>query len=620
MNNIHAPLPPLSSFERSNTGRDSNSVLDFNSLSAEEALLLEARLVGFRELPPTIDEFIEDDYFIGQSTNNGRSIYPKWRQFLRELYPDPIHTTNNVVALGGAIGIGKSRISRIIMAYDYCKLTYLDDLSYSSLDNHLSGKSIDLLFEHRTKDKAWEELVDPFHVMVDKSPYLSKGLLNDYGTRFLVDGETTNEGIGKDLLSFVCTECNFQNKAKMIAKVDELTSRLTSRFQKMLNYLPHIILDSSANDEGNFMDEHLATTTWTVKHATFSQWEMKDFMNMFFLKGEFFVYAGDSVHEPFIIEDGMELKDTMNPDKVIRCPKELEDEARADVRRFLKEKCGITTTTTGVFIVDRVKLKEQFVIQQPVVEVVTDFFDEQDTIWNKVGDFLLPNIPEERKVFIGVDLGLVNDRTGLAVAYFDGYSQFSSGILEPIIKVPLGLSVTRIPGQETAIYKIKEFIVELNKHREVALVLTDQYQSSQLRQDLELVNIKAKLSSVDRTTEPYNYLKSGIYKGLIQLPTSDLLFHELSNLIDTGKKIDHINDGSHWKDISDAVTNAVYNVFLNLTIAAQPSIKIALKDDPFKLFSEVFQAGTEYAADGNYDRTEEGKEAVLKDILGRINW
>lgn len=67
-----------------------------NNLSNRDLLLLEAQLIGMRQLPPSIDEFIEDDYFIGSTTDNGKAIYPKWREFLRELYPDPIHTTHNV--------------------------------------------------------------------------------------------------------------------------------------------------------------------------------------------------------------------------------------------------------------------------------------------------------------------------------------------------------------------------------------------------------------------------------------------------------------------------------------------------------------------------------------------
>lgn len=532
-----------------------------DELDEKERLLLEARLVGFRELPPTFEEFLCDDYYIGQSTDNGNAIYPKWREFCNELFPDEIHTTNNVVALGGAIGIGKSRVGRLIMGYDYCKLTYLDTLSYGGLDNDKSGKSIDLLFGHKTNGKAWEELIDPFYKMCEKSAYFSKNILNDYRTRFLDDGPLTQKGIGKDILSFMISEANFWPQQKVIDKVNELTSRCTSRFLKYLPYITHIILDSSANDDGSsFIDDYLTKTTWDVKTARFTTWEMKDFLNMYFKEGSFRVYAGDTIHEPFVIDNDSQIVETMDMDKIIVCPKELEKEFRADCKLALKDKAGITTSSTGLFITNKAKLRESFVLAQPVEEVIVDFYDEGDTLFSKVKS-IINDIPREKRLYIGIDLGLVSDRTGFSIAYFDDYVKVGSG-WEPKIKVPLALAISRLPGQETSIHKIKELIFAINNIRDISMVCMDQYQSSQLRQDCKLAKIKAVLSSVDRTYEPYNYLKRAIYLGTIELPKSKVLQEELARLMDTGKKVDHPNDGS--KDTADSVCNAVYNLFQDL--------------------------------------------------------
>jgi hypothetical protein len=53
----------------------------------------------------------------------------------------------------------------------------------------------------------------------------------------------------------------------------------------------------------------------------------------------------------------------------------------------------------------------------------------------------------------------------------------------------------------------------------------------------------------------------------LHLPANKILQFELSTLIDTGKKIDHVDDGVHSKDISDAVANAVFNLYQNLKTA-----------------------------------------------------
>jgi phage terminase large subunit-like protein len=187
-------------------------------------------------------------------------------------------------------------------------------------------------------------------------------------------------------------------------------------------------------------------------------------------------------------------------------------------------------------------------------------------------------IPIEKRLYIGIDLGVVSDRTGFAIAYFDDYYKVGDGY-EPKIKVPVALTISRLPGQETSIHKIKDLIFAISNVRDISMVCMDQYQSTQIRQDCNLAKIRAVLSSVDRTTDPYNFLKRMIYMGMVELPKSRILQFELGNLIDTGKKIDHpqyVNSdlsglgqsgqiGS--KDTADAVCNAVFNLFQDLKVA-----------------------------------------------------
>lgn len=533
-------------------------------LSGDERLLLEARLIGMRELPPSIDQFLEDDFYLGQTTNNGKNIYPKWRDFFRELFPDPLHTTHTVINQSGAIGTGKTSSARIILAYDLLKLTYFDDLEYAGLNNVATGKSIDIVFNHRTGGKAYEEIIEPFQIMMDKSPYFSKHLYNDYGTRLLADGPLSNVSIGKDILSFVASEVNFQPEHKIKEKVNEVTSRITSRFGKLLPYLGHVILDSSEGEEGNFVEQYLKTTAWPVKTAKYSQWEMKSHLNMFFVTGSFSMYTGDSTKDPFIIEGKDQITPTMNPDKIIDCPMELIAEAKADPRRFLREKAGVASEASDTFIPNKDKLDKALCIDKEYPDIIkVDFYNQTESIWEYLKDAIM-EIPPEKRLYVGLDLGIVEDCTGLAIAYVDDLEAVGSVEL-PVIKVPIAVGISRLPGQETPIYKISDFILTLNKFRDVSLVSVDQFQSWQLRQDLSLKKIKVKLSSVDRTTEPYNYLKNIMYMGLLKLPKSSYLRDELANLVDTGKKIDHKNNTS--KDVSDGVAQAVFNLFLDLKVA-----------------------------------------------------
>lgn len=52
---------------------------------------------------PTIDEFIESDYYLGKSTDNGKGIYRYWREELRKIFPNPLQTNYNTVFFRSAI-------------------------------------------------------------------------------------------------------------------------------------------------------------------------------------------------------------------------------------------------------------------------------------------------------------------------------------------------------------------------------------------------------------------------------------------------------------------------------------------------------------------------------------
>lgn len=79
--------------------------------------------VDYKEIPVSIDRFIEDPYYLGKSTRNGESIYPYWREKYREIF-DPSKNFEEVV-LTGAIGVGKTRTAVVCLCYLLHKLMCL---------------------------------------------------------------------------------------------------------------------------------------------------------------------------------------------------------------------------------------------------------------------------------------------------------------------------------------------------------------------------------------------------------------------------------------------------------------------------------------------------------------
>ena len=120
------------------------------------------------------------------------------------------------------------------------------------------------------------------------------------------------------------------------------------------------------------------------------------------------------------------------------------------------------------------------------------------------------------------------------------------------------IGITAPKGQEVPLYKIQDFIEWLAKNGyPIASVSADQFQSKQTLQNLEVKGFPTENISVDRTRDPYLFLRQLVYNKQILLPKNEYLNGELKRLRDDGKKIDH---PSNWhKDIADAVCGSVWN-------------------------------------------------------------
>ena len=86
-----------------------NEVRNLNPHNRKHLYDLFARSNGYSETPPTIHQFITDEYFLGSSLNGGDAVFPFWKEQLVDIYPTPFYETNKykIVLLSGATGIGK---------------------------------------------------------------------------------------------------------------------------------------------------------------------------------------------------------------------------------------------------------------------------------------------------------------------------------------------------------------------------------------------------------------------------------------------------------------------------------------------------------------------------------
>ena len=115
------------------------------------------------------------------------------------------------------------------------------------------------------------------------------------------------------------------------------------------------------------------------------------------------------------------------------------------------------------------------------------------------------------------------------------------------------------PHKEGAVdlSEVKNWIVNFRRDGyQVGLVTFDRWQSFDIQQELKSVGIKTDTLSVGK--RHYEDLAMLIYEDRVLMPHIDILLEEMSQLrIVSDKKVDHPRKGS--KDLSDAVTGAVYN-------------------------------------------------------------
>lgn len=87
---------------------DDTQKTDYSKLSTRELYELTAKAEGYESVPVDIDTFLNDPYYLGQTYDEGRAVYPYWREALHKIYPNPLYSPYEEIAVTGCIGAGKA--------------------------------------------------------------------------------------------------------------------------------------------------------------------------------------------------------------------------------------------------------------------------------------------------------------------------------------------------------------------------------------------------------------------------------------------------------------------------------------------------------------------------------
>lgn len=611
-------------------GDDPTKELDFKSISLDEQytkltdhekLLVFAKMVGYRILPVSVIQMISDEFYLGSEKyfNHGDSVFPFWKEMLQKVFPSPVLTKTPNLVLGGAIGIGKSTVSRICLAVTYMRLLCMKNPSKTL---GLANKPLRAQVFHKSQESAELEFQKWFYEMIKDSPFFRNTINPKLKWSVNVSGVRGTGGLGSDVLMYIISELNFYNPEVARQIVSTALIRMTSRFSsESLQLVGGLLLDSSAKDSSDatewFLEHSDPELTWNCKPA---HYEVRPNL---YTKSEgktFKVYSGDAKIPPQILPDDFEDKELLyDKDKILNVPIQLLPEFKTNIRRSLMDKCGVSLEGSNKFFPNGVEhIMNCSTITNKIPEIITvDFYNKEDHI-REIIDPMLRNLSPGRAIWIGYDLSYAQggDYSGCSICTFEGWSDYDGeGTKMPKIKCWCIFAVKNKEGQEISLFHFYQLVKDLSKEYNV-IVSSDRAYSQSLAQDCERESIPFHHVSTDiLPCNPAIYLKNIFNYELIEMPVHKRFQREASDLIYNEKRkgvIDHPAkasisplfdnpDGKEVgsKDVWDSLANCVFSMKMSIDAGEeygynsgynkQSQIISNLSRDPRQESQQVFQ-------------------------------
>lgn len=570
-------------------------------------------LTDYDETPVDIDTFIDDPEFLGGYFQNG--YYDSWREELHRIYPSPYYSPHWLVALRGAIGLGKSTFACTGIAYDTHRLLCL--ANPQTANGLVPSTKILFAVFNMTLGLA-SEIWDVLSQMFTESPYFSR-LISSQGTGrrrkedtlfpkrtdFFV-GSRIGHSLGKAVYEAVLDEANFQVlKDQTISNFNSLIRRMQSRFMQLGGGVPGKIWIVSSETEkasplNNIIDMYgnqdgvhvVKKSLWDVKPERYS--------------GEKFrVFIGTDLKEPRIIEENETVPED-DEVSVREIPVEHKKDFEADINASLRDLAGESTRANYTLfkLIERLGKAQNFIKIFPD-ELQIDFDDDNDHIINYclMEEYFKNPVSGNSPKCVHIDIGLTGDRLGIASSYVRQFVEREYRDpttfevvkdLQPLIVTEFAFGIKAKAGQQIPLYKVRMFLLKLAKMGyNIDYITCDGFQSADMIQLMTKAGFNSELLSVDKTSIPYLGMRDYVYHGLHVLPSGNkILYNELKHLevSPDGKKVDHPKQfpdktkGS--KDIADAVCGSSQKVRNNadkyrlyfITTSKEENVKDELKE------------------------------------------
>ena len=548
-------------------------------------------LADYKEIPVDKTTFLTDDYYLGRSNDNGRSIYPRWLEVMQEL-----EKTGNQyyeIVFTGATRTGKTSTAVSDACYQLYRLMCLrDPQKYFGLK---SISRISFFFFNLTATLARGVAFKEFNSTLSVSPYfLEHGKFSrseahptyipEGGLIEITYGSDASQALGQATFCCIFDECNFsqagikdieKSKARMKAKYDTIVARVTGTFVKQGEVFGKLYVISSKNSDSDFMEEYIQKQKEAGNEHMYifdePQWRVWPKSKYSSDKMFYIAIGGKKLHS-FVVPDNtseeglLELKEQGY--QLMEVPEDNKTRFLSDFDIALRDIAGVSVPGTLSYIT-------QDIINGCIGDRKNPFFNDILEIGTKstfsIEEFFHIEVIDQRlktaPLFIHLDLSLNTDLTGISGVAITGRKDIKSG--EKTISVPSFTHVFSVAlqaprGDKIPYDKITAFIVWLKSQKfNIEAITRDQFQSEYMGQLLESQGFgEVKKLSLDRTPDGYMTLRSVLLEQRIDMLDCSKLQDELIHLqrdSNTGR-IDHPVGGS--KDIADSFAGAIWNAVL----------------------------------------------------------
>ncbi len=578
-------------------------------------------LVDFKEVPVSIDRFLCDPEYLGESNDHGNQIYPGWW----EVYDSVFDNSRDIyeVVLSGATRIGKSSTAVSCMCYmTYLLMCYRNPQKYFGL-KEVSRATI--AFANLTKDLAQGVAFREYNDTLKRSPWFNRhGSFTNSATRpiyipegnqiELVAASDSAHVLGMQLWACCMDEVNFAragvkdltiSKTHMKHLYDTANARITGTFKLNGRIYGKMFTCSSKNSDNDYLSEHVEKQLDAGNTHLYlfdrPQWEVLPAYR--FGTEKFHITVGNRFKRGFVVPDENDDPEHLREYeaegyKVLEIPADYKPNFKADYDIALRDIAGISVVGAMGFITqDIITPNISETRQNPFFE---DYYEigiqDNDTLERH---FHLEVVPAELKrlpLHIHIDFAEVSDHIGIAGGVRDGDKTILDPLTNKRITMPFFKEVFQVAigaprGDRMSFQKVINFIIWLKKNGfNIGVVSTDQYQSAYVRENLNQQGCVTEKVSVDAKEDPYIGLRNLLQDQRVELIKHELQEIELINLQRVNGVINHppqsnsitalpclangYNSKGIGKDCADALCGCMTTLVAHADIVKPPAKQI----------------------------------------------